>query len=219
MLINFPVHRWAHGNILKLAGITIADALAGFICIYITHIYRVFMDCELIHSPCSSKGFTLYPMLYCMYGCCSLTVSHWKPVLLCCKLDKSISIDGVKTLVQLWLVIWIKKSLLSLLFSKMKKYFEHLQIFTIGSLLPSTEFSSSFLHLFVVAQIYALTTCWIPRLLEWRRQMSSFWLAPIHALKHRFLMLEFERGSYSMVVNKHVNPSGFDTVLGWSCRQ
>lgn len=88
------------------------------------------------------------------------------------------------------------------------------KIFTTYLFLPFTEFpSSSFLYLFVIAQIYALITCLIPRLLEWRRQMSCFWLAPIHALRHHFLMLEFERGLYLLVMNKHADPSGFDTVV------
>lgn len=49
--------------------------------------------------------------------------------------------------------------------------------------------------------------------------MSCSWLAPIHALRHRFLMLEFERGMYPLVVNEHANASGFGTMLGWSRRQ
>lgn len=77
---------------------------------------------------------------------------------------------------------------------------------------------SFFCH-FAIAQIYALTTCLIPRLLEWRKQMSCSWLAPIHALRHHFLTLEFERGMYPLVVNEHADASGFGTMLGWSRRQ
>lgn len=49
--------------------------------------------------------------------------------------------------------------------------------------------------------------------------MSCSWLALIRALRHRFLMLESERGWYSLVMNKHANPSGCDTKLRWSHRQ
>lgn len=104
--------------------------------------------------------------------------------------------------------------------SKMKNYFVHLEfLLHIHSFTFLNSYPFPFLHLLVIAQIYGPTTCLIPRLPEWRRQMSCFWLAPIHALRHHFLMLEFERGLYSLAVSKHANPSGFDAMLWWSCRQ
>lgn len=118
------------------------------------------------------------------------------------------------------LVIRLEKSLLSLFLLEMKKHFEHLEsLLYLYSFPLLNSHPLSFLYHFVIAQIYALTTCLIPRLPEWRRQMSCFWLALIHALRHHFSMLEFERGLYSLVVNKHADPSGFDTMLRWSCRQ
>lgn len=177
------------------------------------------MDCELICSLYSSRGCTLIP---CCTACmaAAVWVSHWKPVTLCCELDKLVCFYLWCENFSTFMISNLDWEISSLcFFSWDEKVFGAFTIFTIAFFLTSAEFLFSFLHLFVIAQIYAPTTCWIPRLLGWRRQMSSFWLAPIHALRHRSLMLEFERGSCSLVVNKHVNPSGFDTVLSWSCRQ
>lgn len=177
------------------------------------------MDRELICSLYSSRGCTLIP---CCTACtaAAVWVSHWKPVTLCCELDKLVCFYLWCENFSTFMISNLDWEISSLcFFSWDEKVFGAFTIFTIASFLTSAEFLFSFLHLFVIVQIYAPTTCWIPRLLGWRRQMSSFWLAPIHALRHRSLMLEFERGSCSLVVNKHVNPSGFDTVLGWSCRQ
>lgn len=97
----------------------------------------------------------------------------------------------------------------------MKKHFEHLEsLLYLYSFPLLNSHPLSFVYHFVIAQIYALTTCLIPRLPEWKRQMSCFWLAPIHALRHHFSMLEFERGLYSLVVNKHADPSGFVQCSG-----
>lgn len=102
----------------------------------------------------------------------------------------------------------------------MKEYFEHLESLPhLHSFSLLNSHPLPFLNVFVTVQTYVLTTCLIPRFPEWKKQMSCFWLAPIRALRPRFLMPEFGRGLYSLVVNKHANPSGFDPVLRWSHRR